>query len=408
MTLRRSSLTIWIVSFYSALSIFSWVIIVYLAFYPITNSRLRYRRSLAASDSFIVTYDEADRLYAENEQWVQTARVLLSFAGVLSIPVASATCAGAAPVYSQRRANSRDLSLRKVVMLADKCWTNPLTYLHALVPTEGYRRYGSPFLLAAIGIHLRAFLVSPLQQVFLGQTTVKRAGYIQTINELFDVPGQFASDSLYTFKTNNTVVLATRASLSGVSLFEPQVQLWSRGEGVCSAYDVKCSPNIATLSNLSALHDPFLAELPSGYNTGLIRQFLPRINSSAKIVPADFPRHCGMTAGSLFYHHSSPDSSNTSLSDNSPWAVTVCMPTDVSQSVRKPTRDRQDFSEELYVNVTFRQYEEARIEYTMKITVDTTAGYFELPNNFNGGKPGPLLAKQSECGLNCRPQFSSN
>ncbi|RJE26739.1 hypothetical protein PHISCL_00970 [Aspergillus sclerotialis] len=162
-TLQRSSLTIWIVVLYSALAIFSWVIIVYLVFHPITNSHLRYHGS--QTGRFLIGPDEINHLYAQNEQWVQTARVLMSFAGVLSIPVASATCAGAAPVYSQRRAKSRDLSLRQVMMLADRCWTNPLTYIHAVGSKKGYRRYGSPFLLVAIVIHFLAFLVSPLQQI---------------------------------------------------------------------------------------------------------------------------------------------------------------------------------------------------------------------------------------------------
>ncbi|RJE26738.1 hypothetical protein PHISCL_00969 [Aspergillus sclerotialis] len=70
------------------------------------------------------------------------------------------------------------------------------------------------------------------------------------------------------------------------------------------------------------------------------------------------------------------------------------MPANASQPLWKPTRDRQDFSEELFVHTTVGRY-----EYTVKITVDTTAGYFELPNYLNGGNPGPLLPKFPECTL---------
>ncbi|RMJ21131.1 hypothetical protein PHISP_07999, partial [Aspergillus sp. HF37] len=410
-TLYRSSLTIWVVCLYSALCIVSWAIIVYLTFYPIANSQLRYRRGFTG-DYDPIGDDNADSQFAQNERWVQTARVLLSIAGVLSIPVASATCADAAPVYSQRRANSRDLSLRKVMMLADRCWANPLTYIQALRSEEGYRRYGSPFLILAILIHLLAFLVSPLQQIFLSETSVKRADDMELINGLFDIPSQFKTS--YYQIPNNTVMLATRDSLRGASLFEPRSQLWTRGQGSISCaltVDKKCSPNIATFTNLSALHDPFLAELPSDYNTGLVSQFIPRINSSTKIVPAKFPGDCETTPGSLFFRHSHADSSNISyhspVPDNYPWAVTVCMPASTTQSPWKPTRDRQDFTEELYVNVAYlpEDSEGSQVEYTVKIAVDTTAGYFELPNYFNGGKPGPLLPKQPECGLNCARQF---
>lgn len=81
------------------------------------------------------------------------------------------------------------------------------------------------------------------------------------------------------------------------------------------------------------------------------------------------------------------------------------MPKDGRQPLWKPTRDRQDFSEELYVNVT---YGLDPIEYAVKITVDTTAGSFELPNYWNGEKPGPLLPQQPECreDQNCEHQYT--
>jgi hypothetical protein len=69
------------------------------------------------------------------------------------------------------------------------------------------------------------------------------------------------------------------------------------------------------------------------------------------------------------------------------------MPANVANSWNS-TRDRQDFSEELHLNVTVLNLTSGNIESGFyKITLDTTAGYFELPNYMNQGVAGPLLDK---------------
>lgn len=88
------------------------------------------------------------------------------------------------------------------------------------------------------------------------------------------------------------------------------------------------------------------------------------------------------------------------------YVIEVCMPGNRTQSPWKNERTRQDIHEELYLkmnfsgdyNVTyadpFKDYLQP-IEpgiYAKKLTLDTTAGYFELPNYKNGGVPGPLIS----------------
>ncbi|KUM64781.1 hypothetical protein ACN42_g2287 [Penicillium freii] len=87
------------------------------------------------------------------------------------------------------------------------------------------------------------------------------------------------------------------------------------------------------------------------------------------------------------------------------------MPADTRKSPWSSTRDRQDFSEELYVNITYggsSSTKESLDSYVVKITVNTTAGYFELPNYNNGGQAGPLLGKSPNCtdSNNCNTQYS--
>lgn len=264
-------------------------------------SQIRYRTGY--TDLYDLNLSELDLTFAQNERWARTARVLLSIAGVLPIPAASATCAGAASVYSQRRANSRDLNLRKVMMLADRSWANPVSLVRALASSKGWSGYGSPFLIIAVLVHL-AFVVAPLQQIFLGTTLVKRTSGTGGMSDLVDIPSQL--EQVGSYHPNNTVVLVSRDSLQAATFVEHRPQLWSRGRTDCETETLvysECSPGIATFANIPDLSDPFLAKLPSGYNTGLIRQYLPRNNSSTTIVSAEFPGNCEAIPGSLFGHH---------------------------------------------------------------------------------------------------------
>lgn len=70
------------------------------------------------------------------------------------------------------------------------------------------------------------------------------------------------------------------------------------------------------------------------------------------------------------------------------------MPGNQSVSPWKAQHMRQDFREEMYLNISLGDDESSSTHagvYYSKISVDTTAGFFELPNYMNGGIAGPLL-----------------
>ena len=87
----------------------------------------------------------------------------------------------------------------------------------------------------------------------------------------------------------------------------------------------------------------------------------------------------------------------------------ACMPGNLTKSPWKLTRDRQDFTEELFLNVALIQYNlntantDQQNIVLYKVTGDTTPGYFELPNYLNGEVAGPLLENDpnSLCGEHC-------
>ncbi|KAF8813277.1 hypothetical protein BYT27DRAFT_7181160 [Phlegmacium glaucopus] len=213
-----------------------------------------------------------------------------------------------------------------------------------------------------------------------------------------------------------------RSAITSTSNTDVQSGLWisspinpqscSLGIRHYSSGSIEAQSCASTLGNIPWLPEPFLAQLPSGYNTGLIRQILPRINSSATretITEADFPANCDTLPGSFYVNYA-----NARPFGN--WSLIACMPANQTQSPWKPVRTRQDFSEELYLNLSVSGFkigsigprpDKAKVKHGLfKITVNTTAGYFELPNYMIGQSPGPLLDDDPSnfCSLDCIPQ----
>lgn len=410
--LHRSGYILLLVLFFIGLMASSWIVICYLSFRPITAKSYE-----VTSSTWTTTYDEIS-MYQRNQEWFRAARVIQSIAGVLTIPLTSTVCSSAAVIYIQKRASYGGLSMRQVMILADKGWTDVATYLR-IIPCfsmKGWKRYGSSFLLMAIFINILGSIISPLQEVFLSINTIKTPTEHSTIFNLLDIPNQWLADN----PDDDKIVVLTRNALSSANNDQRQAQLWQGTNVSCTITEkdqtlpYSCTQGGVTLSNMSRLENPFLAQLPSAYSTGLIQQFLPRINSTAKYqsIPSDeFPKGCDRIDGAFYVNYYNTTISSYSLSL---WGLEACMPANVTHSPWKATRDRQDFGEELYLNVT--AYDEnqysigSRNSTFYKITLNTTAGYFELPNYMNGQTAGPLLEKDphDRCGISCVEQGYQN
>lgn len=67
----------------------------------------------------------------------------------------------------------------------------------------------------------------------------------------------------------------TRSALTSTTISEVQSQLWQGANVTCvlkygaEKLPQSCGYGGSTLADMSQLAEPFLAELPSGYNTGL-------------------------------------------------------------------------------------------------------------------------------------------
>ena len=185
-----------------------------------------------------------------------------------------------------------------------------------------------------------------------------------------------------------------RNELATVSNSEYQPYLWKKeldcGTAPALGYSSQsCTATDSTFYNISSIPEPYTAQIPSGFQTGLVRQFVPRMNSSVSYnnitaTPSSF-ESCISDSASYFVQHTY---NRTQLT------VQVCMP-DAIQSPWKPTGDRQDIIERLFLKI---RSNESIYTYsynipanaTFELVVNSTLGYFELPNYYNK-IAGPLL-----------------
>ena len=251
-----------------------------------------------------------------------------------------------------------------------------------------------------------------MQQILLTQHTIKTPTKLQTVFELTDILDQFTGPSI----DYNLVSVLTRNQITSTYNTDPQSRLWTGVPAECKNVNGDKSLSEAcqvgggsTLEHMSGLSDPFLAQLPANYNTSVVGQFLPRFNSSAtrqSISASDFPHDCHQLPGSFYAHYG-----NSSASYGG-WSLEACMPADMTTSPWKATRSRQDFSEVLYLNLSVAGYDltDPQDPQSMgglfEITLNTTAGFFELPDYMNGQTPGPLIDGDPAvlCGHDCESQ----
>ena len=182
-------------------------------------------------------------------------------------------------------------------------------------------------------------------------------------------------------------ILADYGSICGVAASLEYLSLayhQAVGDGILMA-------GLDPLQNVTSTLHPFLAQLPNNFSTGVLQQFIPRINTSATYDPIteiQFPSDCQTLAGSFYGEYG-----NT----NEGWSVVACMPYDQRLSPWKATHLRQDFSETLFLNISGQYF---------KATVNTTAGYFELPNYANNQRFSDILDRDPNelCGVSCPPE----
>lgn len=259
-----------------------------------------------------------------------------------------------------------------------------------------------------------------MQSFFLSTGTVKTPTDAiplpSLLTDLIDMAGGLDDP---TATDANLIPVKLRSAMAAASNASPQSRLWTAQTNDCTqatldsedrASSRDCTLPYGTLGSLSVLSDQFLAQLPSGFSTGVIRQYLPRINSTASrftISESDYPKKCKSLPDAFYAKFGAEDPIFMGFAN---FTLEACMPANMSQSPWLPVRERQDFSEELFLNVSLfsgaRDATEEDKGGLFKIVVNTTAGYFELPNLMNNERSGPLLQDDplKTCGEECASQ----
>jgi hypothetical protein len=259
----------------------------------------------------------------------------------------------------------------------------------------------------------------------LSQRTIKVPGNygLRSRSEVFDFPSFFQQDDNH-YQARSVTTL-TRNALKSTFSTTPQPRLWQEGIGCALAggQTEQCILKVPTFEDFEDLTNPYLAPLPVGYHTGLIKQYMPRINSTVKwevVSPYDASFNCAERPDSFhaLYANAWPPETDQDLPRS--WSIEVCMPANQSVSPWRNTTTRQDFTEELFLNISVIGYELNEEVYrlrerddlvtggTFRVTSTTTAGYFELPNYMNGGQSGPIIDGDPDdsehCGIDCERQ----
>jgi hypothetical protein len=134
----------------------------------------------------------------------------------------------------------------------------------------------------------------------------------------------------------------------------------------------------------------FISLLPAGTDTGVLHQLALRINSSltCNVVPvASFPTPCPGPNHFEAYYSNTANYGDTDYNTSELFSFRVSAADDPEASFVQGDRDRQDISEYTYLDLS---YPTANLTY--RCGLDTTAGYFELPNYWNNYTAGEILA----------------
>ncbi|KAI0168750.1 hypothetical protein BJ166DRAFT_463050, partial [Pestalotiopsis sp. NC0098] len=398
-----------LVLIYAILAIFAWSVSCVLAYTPIRGNSYSINTRDRHYTETTQSVDYFNQLYLDNEAWYRAARIIQSIVTVLTIPLTSTVCGRAAVAFVQQQGRNDNITMRQTMALADKGWTD-VRLLSKLLRGQ-WKRYGSSFLAVAIFLNSLGAVISPLQELFLFTETIKVPSRWQAIINLVDMSDHVQSSYI---GSDYTVVLA-RSRLSSTRVTDIQARLWSQEGRNCTENEGSTSDVCQfgggqhTLASLPSMDDPFFSELPYTTSTGLLSQFAPRANSTASreiIANEDFPTDCDQNPNGFYIHYNNTSEDASSGNRTSSYSVEVCMPGDVTQPAWETNRTRQDRNEELYLKIRLDNCSHYPTgEWSRRITLNTTVGYFELPNYANGELPGPLLEDPDNlCGSSCKDQ----
>ncbi|KKZ59994.1 hypothetical protein EMCG_00836 [[Emmonsia] crescens] len=365
--LRRRKTSLCLVAFYVAISAFSWVVLCVL-------SRQHGSTKLGIMGT---------RLY-------RAAKFSSGAAAVFAFPVATALCARAVVPYAQAKRNG--LTLRQTMFLADRAWANPQMWSRSTISKKQ-----SLFFWSAVWLHVIGFVIFPLQQVLVGEGIVKYPREYGHVSSMIDFSDLFGEDPT----PGSVLVQKLRYAITSVILDDVDPYIWVNNSDCDLDYQESTPPHWKS----------FISPALSTFNTGVLRQFAPRLNSTVSfknVSMDDFPADCANLPGSFYAEYFATSN------DKPRYSVQACMPSNQTNSPWKNQfRTPQTISEVLYLKI-FVNGDRDRYTITgfsggpavFKVQADSTSGYFELPNYLNNNTASDLLPRDPDefCDEHCTDQ----
>ena len=233
-----------------------------------------------------------------------------------------------------------------------------------------------------------------------------------TIRDIVDLDGLLKSAA-----SGGDIIQRLRDGLRTTSPTEYQARLWEQRPIDCNddfadTYYYGDNPSAAqclsgglSYATIPDLQDPWISQLPSDFNTGIIvGQYIPRVNSSVTVTKVtDLPADCRSDHAALSIFQSgyvtsqfTNDTTNvTEYHRDSDWTIHACIVDYAAQSPFKVTTEAQTIKEVLYLDLYTYLWSDNLYRGKYKIEVSTTLGYFELPNYSLLNEPGELLRNRT-------------
>lgn len=137
------------VAIYSSLALTAWILTCLLTHDPLTTGSYEVNVN-DSSYRYSAKYSHAR--YVKSEEIYRAARTLQTIVAVLTIPLTSAVCSVAAVTFTQAGPTQPRTTMRQLMVLADKGWTDPATILRLLFGDR--QRYASRLLIIAVLLNI--------------------------------------------------------------------------------------------------------------------------------------------------------------------------------------------------------------------------------------------------------------
>ncbi|KAH8660263.1 hypothetical protein BX600DRAFT_499472 [Xylariales sp. PMI_506] len=367
-TLHYRKTPIWLLALYLPTLIVPWILTCVTSYW-----NLRSNRPFAVGGVVAILFIE----------------LLDSINSVLVVPIISTLLAHAAVVYTMRRAADQKLTLLQLFTLADKKWTDIPTLWSAKTTGKS-----SGFLWLAALLLLFSAVLGPIKSVvvqFEQVPSISRED-LPLIGENVYTVGFDPEPADMPLVPHDLIVQDVLSHLVTVSDdADPQRYMWPVNPDAGHWVDAWITPSYRreffSYSNDFGENPEgfFVTALENNTVTGVLREHAIRLNSSVTC------EHIDETA----YPSPCPGDRPLDMSiAREGVQLSVCAPGNMTKFPFTTSRNRQDISEELYIDLHVPELTKELLgieNFTMHCTASTTRGYFELGNVVNNYVYGPLI-----------------